>query len=411
MWQSIKNFYHLIQACLANLIYGFPSRKLTVVGITGTDGKTTTAHMLYRILRDSGKKGIVITTVGALINDEQYAIGLHVTTPSSFTVQKLLRTAVQKGCTYAVLETTSHALDQNRVAGIHFSIGILTNITNEHLDYHKTYERYTQAKCILLKAADTAIINYDDRSYELLVRTLRSDKIISYSAVNQKAKYTPMKYPFKLQLLGSFNVMNALAAYAAAEKLGLAKQDIVQSLQSFTAPKGRQEIVYDQDFRIIVDFAHTPNALENIFRAAKETTKGRLIVLFGSAGKRDTKKRPDMGRAAARYASTIILTADDPRDENVLAINAMIAQGIAGFTKLDPGTIAPAGMKLLYAIPDRQQAIDFAIQIAKPGDTIVLAGKGHEQSLAMAEGEITWDERKAVEKALMLRSENQAASS
>ncbi len=401
MLQEIKNFYHLLQAALANIFFGFPGRKLTVIGITGTDGKTTTAHMLYRILRGAGKKAIVITTVGALIDDMPYELGLHVTTPSSFTIQKLLNMAARAGCTHAVIETTSHALDQHRVAGIHFKIGILTNISNEHLDYHKTFERYSQAKLILLKAAETAIINYDDKSYELLARTLRTKNVISYSAVNQKARYTPAKYPFNLRLLGSFNMMNALAAYAAADTLGISKQSIADSLESFTAPKGRQEIVYDKDFRVIVDFAHTPNALENILKATKETTKHRLIVLFGSAGKRDSQKRPDMGRAASHHANVIILTADDPRDENVTDINAMIAEGISGFTKLNPTVIAPQNSKLLYDIPDRQEAINFAVSIAKPGDTLVLAGKGHEQSLAMADGEIQWDEKKAVEKALL----------
>lgn len=413
MWQSLKNIYHLCQSFLADILYGFPSRKLTVIGITGTDGKTTTAHMLYQILRANHTRAIVITTVGALINDEPFSIGTHVTTPSPFMVKKLLRASLREGCTHAIIETTSHALDQNRVANIHFAIGILTNITHEHLDYHRSYERYTNAKMKLLAMADTAIINYDDASYATVAPQLSPKKTVTYSAVNQKAHYTPAKDPFTLKVLGSFNVMNALAAYAAAEKLGISKHIIVQSLESFTAPKGRQEVVYDEDFRVIVDFAHTPNALENIFRAAKESGKGRLIAVFGSAGKRDTKKRPDMGRAAAKYADIIILTADDPRDEQVADINTMIEKGITGFADLESSaTSVPLhAKKILFKTLDRQEGIDLAVRIAQPGDTIVLAGIGHVQALAVKQGDIPWDEKTAVEKAISLRAKVPDAAS
>lgn len=405
MWQQLKNIYHLFQALAANMLYGFPSKKLFVIGVTGTDGKTTTASILYQILRDSGAKTIKITTLGATINDKEFPTGLHVTTPSSFEIQRLLATAVKEGCTHAVLEVSSHALDQNRIFGVHFAVGVLTNISHEHLDYHKTIENYTRAKMKLLRAADVAVINQDDPSYTAVADKLGEKKITTY-ALNADAQVTPRTFPFTTQLFGSFNRYNCLAAAAAAAATGINNDVILGSIASFKNPKGRQDMVYNKDFKVMIDFAVTPKAFENILSEIKKGLSGRLIHVFGLSGKRDKEKRPIMGSIASRNDDIIILTADDPRDEPVETINEQIIRGIQGFTRKDPSHYTPVAgdRKDLFEIPDRTQAIAYAISLAQPGDFVLLTGKGHEQSLAMKEGEIPWDEYKAVAEALAKRN-------
>ncbi|MBI4090419.1 MAG: UDP-N-acetylmuramoyl-L-alanyl-D-glutamate--2,6-diaminopimelate ligase [Candidatus Komeilibacteria bacterium] len=404
MWQQLKNIYHLFQAVAANQLYGFPSRKLFVIGVTGTDGKTTTASIIFSILRDSGKKTIKITTLGATINDKELATGLHVTTPSSFEIQRLFAVAVREGCTHAILEVSSHALDQNRVFGIRFAIGVLTNISHEHLDYHKTIENYTRAKTKLLQAADIAVINQDDPSYAVVADRLGPKKITTY-ALNAAADVTPFTFPFTTQLFGGFNRYNCLAAAAAAAAAGIDNDTILRSIASFKNPRGRQDIVYNKEFKVMIDFAVTPKAFESILSEIKKGLSGRLIHVFGLSGKRDSSKRPIMGDVASRYDDIIILTADDPRDEPVESINEEIIRGIHGFTRKDPAhhTLRPDDRMDLFEIPDRGQAIIYAISLAQPGDFVLLTGKGHEQSLAMKEGDVPWDEYKAVEEALAKR--------
>jgi UDP-N-acetylmuramoyl-L-alanyl-D-glutamate--2,6-diaminopimelate ligase len=425
MWQKIKNYFHLVQAVIANVIYGFPSRKLTVIGVTGTDGKTTTTSLIYHILNESGKKAAMITSVGAYIGDKVYDIGFHVTTPSPFGLQKYIKKAVDLGMEYLVLETTSHALDQNRVWGIEYKIGVLTNITHEHLDYHKTYEEYAKIKINFVVGCHLSVVNMDDESYKYLKKfsifnsqfsnnsqnpipkfNLSNYRLITYSLMDKNAEYTMKKFPFSTELLGEFNKYNCLAAIAVGKSLGLKDDEIRKAILSFQAPPGRQEMVYDKDFLVMIDFAHTPNAFTQILPEVKKITKGRLIHVFGSAGKRDFTKRPEMGRAAARWADIIVLTAEDPRSELIADINSQIKQGIDSRFKIyssnDVRSVTYSSRtsfsnrKILFEIPDRKEAIEFAISLAKKGDTVLLTGKSHEKSMNLGQGEEPWDEFEVV---------------
>lgn len=388
MWQSFKNLYHLTMAVLANIFYGFPSKKLVVVGVTGTDGKTTTAGLIYHILHTSGLNVSLVSTVGAIINGKAYDVGFHVTTPSSWKLQRFLK-MIASGSTvgakrYLVLEVTSHALDQYRVWGIDFTVGVLTNVTHEHFDYHKTWEEYVKAKSRLLKSAKIALINKDDESYKIL----SSLKCTTYG--RQDADVNLSQFTFTTNLIGEFNKYNILAAAAACRALGIADKQIKKAIKTFTPPIGRQEIIHEDKSMVMIDFAHTPNAFEKVLPEVKQLTKGKLIHVFGAAGKRDSSKRPLMGEISAKYADIIILTAEDPRGEDVSQINREIMEGIQK-EKNKPDT---------YSIVERKKAIEFAISLVKEGDTVILTGKGHEQSMNYGKGEVPWSEHEAVRNAL-----------
>ncbi|MCX8008595.1 MAG: UDP-N-acetylmuramoyl-L-alanyl-D-glutamate--2,6-diaminopimelate ligase [Patescibacteria group bacterium] len=377
--QTIKNIGHLIEAVIANIWYGFPSRKLVMIGVTGTDGKTTTSSMIYQILQSAGYKTALISTVGAYIGDNVFDVGFHVTTPSPFALQKYLRKAVEEGMTHCVLEVTSHALDQNRAFCIHFHVGVLTNITHEHLDYHKTYENYVKAKVKLLKNSDVSFINKDDQSYDLVKSLLGRRVVYTYGKPLQ----------FKTNLEGLYNQYNATAAGLAAQEVGVSQQDIRKALLRIAPPKGRCELVYKKDFTVVIDFAHTPNAFHMLLPELKKKTKGRLIHVFGSAGKRDHTKRPLMGKESSAFADVILLTAEDPRGEPIEAICQDIAAG---------------STKPVQIIPDRKEAIETAIRMAKKGDTVVITGKSHEKSMNYdGNTEEPWDEFEVVKQGLKKR--------
>ena len=361
MFQKIKNVYHLFQAILANLWYGFPSRKLKVIGITGTDGKTTTTHLIYHILKDAGKKVSMISTIYAKVGNNEYETGLHTTTPSSFMIQKMLNLAVKNIQEYFVLETTSHALDQNRVWGIRYEVGAITNITYEHLDYHKTYEEYVKTKLKLLKMAEVGIKNTDN-----IVNIIK-----------------------EIPNLTKFNQYNYSTAYMVCHKLGFSDEIILNAMETFQLPKGRLEIVYNKGFKIIIDFAHTPNALLQLLPEIKKKylkKNGRLIHVFGAAGLRDFTKRPLMGEVSSKYSDVIILTEEDYRTEDLQEICRQISSSIKN--------------KKYQIITDRQEAIDKAVKIAETNDVVVITGKAHEKSLCRGKTEEPWNEYKAVKKAL-----------
>lgn len=396
MLQTLKNYYHFFQAILANVYYGFPSRNLKVIGVTGTDGKTTTTHLIYHILKSAGKKVSMISSVYANIAGRTYDIGFHVTTPDVFPLHRFLRQSANSGDEYFVLETTSHALSQNRVSLIKYEAGLLTNITHEHLDFHKTYEDYVRAKAILLQKAKIAIINADDRSYRTLKVLGNPDgsqtqKIYTYGFVN-KADYNlnlDLKYKLKLT---KFNNYNYLAAYSLCRILGISEKDILKALKSFKLPPGRLEVVVKKPITVIIDFAHTPNAFHEVLSEVRERfikNGNRLIHVFGSAGRRDRSKRPYMGEESARYADIIILTEEDYRDENPHKICQEIAQGIK--------------KKDYEVVIDRKKAIEKAIEISKPNDVVILTGKSHEKSLCRGKKEYPWDEKSAVMQALQLK--------
>ncbi len=377
MFQKIKNIYHLCNAFLANVWYFFPSKKLTVIGVTGTDGKTTTTSLIYHILKTAGKDVSMISTVGAVINGKKYDVGFHVTTPSPWHIQKFLK----KATGYLVLEVTSHSLDQYRVWGIDFRVGVLTNVTNEHLDYHKTYENYVKTKIKLLERSKVAVVNKDDKSYDFIqlkVKTYGMDK---------NADINPQNFPFKTKLFGEFNKYNMLAAVAVCQTLGISDNFIRKGIETFRLPVGRAEIVHENNFTVMIDFAHTPNAFAKLLTEVKKQTKGRLIHVFGAAGLRDETKRPEMGKISSQYADVIVLTEEDPRSESVEKIMDKIQSGISNKV-------------VINKIIDRQEAITAAIKMAKKGDFVLLTGKSHEQSMNYGKGEEPWSEHEAVNKAL-----------
>ncbi len=394
MLRFLKNTVHLLSGWAAVIYYRFPARRLTVLGITGTDGKTTTTSLLYYILNRAGLRAAMITTVGADIAGTKYDNAFHVTTPNAWTLQKYLRQAADTGVTHVALEVSSHSLDQHRVVGIPFRAAALTNVTHEHLDYHKTYENYVRTKARLLRRAKVAFANRDDGSFELVTKLVPTSRLRTY-AIKQAADLTPATFPFSTNLIGEFNRYNALAAIALAREIGVDEELIRDALTSFEAPEGRQKIVYNKEFKVIIDFAHTPNAFEQILPAVRAMTPGRLIHVFGCPGLRDSGKRPLMGAVAARYDDIIVLTAEDPRGENVEDINAAIRAPITDFEFRKDALLNASDKKIIGSVPDRRSAIQQAIASAVPGDTVLLTGKSHEKSMNYdGTHEEPWDETK-----------------
>jgi len=394
MWQKTKNIYHLVVAIFANILFFFPSRKMKIIAVTGTDGKTTTVNLIYHILKSSGAKVSMISSIAAVIDGKTYDTGFHVTTPASFALQKFLRKARNKKSEYFVLEVTSHAIDQNRIAGIAIKVGVLTNVTNEHLDYHKTYDDYLRTKLKLLEKAKIAIVNSDDSSY-MFLSEVKSRKArgnwITYG-LSESSDYNQSTFDIKENnLLGEFNKYNILASVAACKALGIGDESIKKALKTFHLPIGRADYVYQKDFSIMIDFAHTSNASEQILKAVRPTVKGSLIHVFGSAGERDALKRPFLGEVSSQYCDILILTAEDPRTEDVNTIITEIETGIK------------KGKCEVIRIPDRKEAIQAAIQMAKKNDLVLITGKSQESSMNYGKGEEPWDEYKMVEEALKAR--------
>lgn len=387
MNRKTKNFFHLLSAIKANLIYGFPSKKLILIGITGTDGKTTTSHMVYHILKSLKFKVGLITTVsidigrGIKINTE------HSTTPGCYQVQKLLREATSNHLNYMIIESSSHGLDQHRVWGCHFRVGAITNLTPEHLDYHQTMEKYLCSKAKLFQKSDSAIFNLDDSSYPTLKQ--KFPKHSSYSLKNNQADFNLQNTHLKLNVLGKYNLQNGLAAIAIVGKLGIKTQKAVQALKTFTLPLGRLEIIQETPFRVINDFAHTPNGLKNLLPSLEKQKGSKLIHVFGCPGKRDKSKRSPMGKISSDYAHIIILTAEDPRDENIKQINQDIKSEIPKSFKGE-----------ILEIEDRDLAIKKAISLAKAGDTVLFTGKGPEPTQELKDKTLKWNETQTIKKYL-----------
>ncbi len=425
--QKLKNYYHFVQAFVGAIYYGFPARKLKIIGITGTSGKTTTTHMIYEILKAAGKKVSLISTIAAIIDNKEYDTGFHVTTPDPIKLQQFLKLAVESGSKYFVLEVSSHALDQNRVAFVNFDIGVLTTLAHEHLDYHKTLEQYTKAKFKLLNDAKKVVINRKIKYFNY--SNNYSNKVIKRFGLDEGEK-TTSKWKLKLTLPGEYNLLNALAGATVGHLLGISNNTIGDSLNSFRAIPGRFEEVYAGDFRVIIDFAHKPDALEQVLKTARNLLgkEGRIIVMYGCASERDTLKRPIMGAISGRLADITVLTDEDPRWESSEAIIKDIANGCikAGAievknleskiknSELNSARNLPRFLKGLdlranqgltphyfIEIPNRQEAINFIIRtLVKKGDIVLLCGKGHEQSINYKGVETPWSEHDAVKKAL-----------
>ncbi len=408
-------------AYLAAGFYDHPGRKLTVIGVTGTDGKTTTCNIIYQILRRSGLATGLISTVNAMIGNEVIDTGFHVTTPESPDVQRYLAKMVEAGMTHVVLETTSHGLAQHRVSGSEYDVAVITNVTHEHLDYHGSYENYLAAKGMLFKSLqDThekpqgnpriSVLNADDPSFEPFKR-IAPARWISYSlkgagtlnasniqpgpdAIDFTLEGPDFKVQVHCPIPGEYNISNCLAAFGATVcALGIDPQLAADAIAGLPVVPGRMEhIDCGQSFTAIVDFAHTPNALTVALRTLRVMTKGRLIAVFGSAGLRDREKRRMMGETSACLSDITILTAEDPRTESLQGILAEMAEAacMAG---------AVEG-KNLFREPDRGDAIRRAVNMAGPDDLVAAFGKGHEQSMCFDNIEYAWDDRTAMRAAL-----------
>lgn len=369
---SKLTFLDMIEPILANIRFGFPgqSKRVKIIGITGTDGKTTTSFFLHSILSAWGKKTGLITTIKVAYGDKEYSGGLHVTTPAPWKLNQILREMINEKCEYIVMEVTSHAIHQKRIWGIRFDVAGLTNITREHLDVHGgSFEEYKKTKLSLLNRAMVSFKSEDI-----------SDEIIK---------------DVTLSIAGDYNRLNAKLAAAMAHELGVPANIIKTGLEAVTIIDGRMQVVYDDEYIVIVDFAHTPHGLETALESGRQYIKdnGRLINVFGAAGERDYEKRPKMGAASSKYADIAIVTAEDPRSENVDDITDQIITG------MDQGKMRLN--ETLFRIPNRTEAIEYAINtLSLPGDVIMITGKGPEASMNFAGVEYEWDEVRAVEEAL-----------
>lgn len=393
----LKRVYHLfktgyLRGLTSEIRYRFPARKLKIIAITGTDGKTTSSTLLYHVMRTAGLKVALISTVAAYIGDELIETGFHVTSPRSDELQKLMRRLVDEGFEYLVIETTSQGIYQYRTWGIFPMISGVTNVAQDHLDYHLTYNNYLESKAMILRDSEKIILNHDDDSYQPLRDHLRvsESRIMSYSKDHQLE--TEIKRAIKKRFDEEYNFSNALLVTKIAKQLDINTQDIADGILSFVGVPGRmEEIPNKKGLKIIVDFAHTPQGLEAALSALKAQIKrpGKLIAVYGSAGQRDAIKRPMMGKIGTQIADLCVFTAEDPRNEDIWSI---IRQMKEQLTKNHDKVIS---------IPDRGKAIEFALnRLAKSGDTVAILGKGHEQSMNLGNGEIPWDDRSVVRKIL-----------
>lgn len=386
-------------ALMAANYYGHPTRKLKLIGVTGTNGKTTTVYLLKSILEKAGKKVGLVGTIANYIGSTK--IKSERTTPESLELQKLFRDMVEADCEYCVMEVSSHSLYLDRVYGCEFEIGIFTNLTRDHLDFHKSFDNYYDAKFKLFERSKACVINVDDDfGYRVLrdVEKLEKKEIKTYSIKNEsdfKASDLMLKegdIHFKINgeefnsvLPGEYNVYNALGAIGAVSILGIDKELMRKGLLDVVVP-GRCERIgykYDIPYDIIIDFAHTPDGLKNILETLKGFTKNRLIAVYGCGGDRDKVKRAELGRIGTELADLAVITSDNPRDEDPMAI---IREIVAGIKKSN-----------YLAIENRVEAIKLALGMAEEGDVIVLAGKGHENYQIVNEGVIHFDEREIVD--------------
>ena len=393
------------EALAAAAFYGRPAEKLRLVGVTGTNGKTTTTMLVKQMLEQlTGAKVGLIGTIQNMIGGE--VLHTERTTPDAISLQKLFRQMVDAGCIYAVMEVSSHALALDRVYGVPFEVGVFTNLTRDHLDFHKTMDAYCAAKAILFSQCKKGVVNLDD-AYAQQIISLAKCPVYTCSASNDAADLVARNIRLdhegvqfcvlttgrlektKLGIPGRFSVYNGLAAIAVAVQLGLDLGDAARALENCRGVCGRAEVVpTGRDFSVIIDYAHTPDALENILNTVQDFAKGRVVTLVGCGGDRDKTKRPMMGKIAADLADFVVITSDNPRTEDPMAIINDILPGMKG-------TKTP-----YKVIENRREAIFWAVEHAQPGDVIVLAGKGHETYQVIGREKHHFDEREIVAEAL-----------
>ena len=442
--QKIANIKHKAQSIRANFKYKFPYKKLKVIGVTGTDGKTTTTSLIYHILKQNGFKVGYTSTIKGQIGSNTLEMGLHVTTPEPWDMPKYLSMMVEEGIQYAIIESTSQGLQQNRLWGIRYDAAAITNIKSDHLDYHKTWENYARAKFQIIQKLNEkglAVLNKDDKTgYEWLKRNvddlnergnltvvwISKADVSNYIYDINGLRFTYKGTKFNVPLLGEYNLENTLMAINICNKY-LRLPQIAKAISSFQTPKGRMEVIQKEPFTAIIDFAHTPNALQNALNSLGPLKKKgtKIITVFGCAGKRD-KKRREMGKVAAQLADIMVLTAEDPRNEKLFDINTDIVNyarqykgdlifrfgnskeyketNISKIKDLIQEAIN-AGKKPIIAFDEdlpasRIDALDLAIKLAGTSDIVFATGKSHEESICFGNKEYYWDENKYLKKAL-----------
>ncbi len=388
-------------AYMAAVFYDYPHKKFRLIGITGTNGKTTTTYLLKAILENKGKKVGLIGTNQNMIGDE--VIPSHHTTPDSLELMKLFSHMANEGAEYVVMEVSSHSLALDRVAACEFDVGAFTNVTQDHLDFHKTMEEYIAAKARLFGMCCVGVLNCDDGACGKMEENIECD-VIKYTAEKNDGmfaenieynadgvvfdlNYKKEKVKIELAIPGRFSVYNALTAAGCSVAAGFSLRDVAEGLKSAKGVKGRIEVVKtDTDYTVIIDYAHTPDGLFNILNAIRDFAKGRIITLFGCGGDRDKTKRPQMGKIAGELSDFCIVTSDNPRSEEPLDIIKDIIAGIDN-TNCE-----------YKIIENRFEAIEYALDNAKPEDIILLAGKGHETYQVLKDRTIIFDEREIVSK-------------
>jgi len=423
LFRVIEPYGHLAEAVIFNIIYGFPARGLKIIGVTGTNGKTSTSFLIYRMMHEAGYKVGLMTTVaygaGGVVKPQIH----HMTNVAVPELMQRLKWLKKQRVEWLVLETTSHALAQHRVWGIPYHVAVMTNVTHEHLDYHGSFERYRDAKRLLFRMCNrnrrglrVGVINADDPSAKLFESDV--ERPLTYGLKNgniraNTVKLTPSgsSYVVNLQgaslqnslqeeqlrikcnLPGSFNVYNSLAAAGVGLAVGLKPEQIEQGIAALEGVEGRMTNIDEgQGFSVVVDFAHTPDSFEKLFKDLRSVVGGRIIVMFGSAGRRDEAKRAVQGRLAGEYCDEVVLTEEDDRDVDGLEIMDQIAAGAKKSGKIRD--------KDLFLVHDRINAIQFTLNRAKKGDTVLLLGKGHEKTIERADGEHSWDEIATARQAL-----------
>ena len=422
--------YHVLRADLAAHEYGFPGKKMRVIGVTGTNGKTSTCFLIWKMLNAAGHKTGLMTTVAWGVDKLEKQIE-HMTTVDAKTLNYRMKKIADAGAEFLVLEVTSHALAQHRTFGVPIEIAVMTNVTHEHLDYHKTFENYRDAKRRLFKMAKYGVVNEDDKSWAYFAKDVK--EYITYGinsgilrAKDVKLGAQGVEYSvdgeasvgdkhaaedkhvggdknasgdmlrIKTKIPGEFTVYNSLAAVAVGLKLGLNKEQISQGILALDSVEGRMNRVdLGQNFEVIVDYAHTPDAFLKVYESVVPGKKGRIISLFGGAGRRDESTRGERGEIAAKYSDIVIITEDDSRDENPAEIAEEFVKGAeqAGFLR---------GKNLLVEL-NREKAIQMAVDLAKKDDIVLILGKGHEKTILRATGAVPFEDLKVTREALKKR--------
>ena len=398
--------YHKLKAMMMAHKYKFPGKRMRVIGVTGTNGKTSTCFMIWKMLNEAGHKTGWMTTVAWGVDKLEEQIE-HMTTVDTETLNQRMQRIAESGAEYLVLEITSHALAQNRIYGVPIEIAVMTNVTHEHLDYHKTFKNYRDAKRKLFKVAKYGVINEDDGSWSYFASDvdeyityginngiLKAEKVeLGAGGVKYEVKEAKEKLKIRTQIPGKFTVYNSLAATAVGLKLGLTKKQIEDGILALVSVEGRMNRVNEgQDFEVIVDYAHTPDAFIKVFESVVPSKRARIISLFGGAGRRDESTRAERGEIGAKNSDIVIITEDDSRDEDRTLIAEEFARGAekAGKTR----------EKDLFVILDREEAIEKAISLAKKDDIVLVLGKGHEKTILRAEGAVPFEDLKVVRKVL-----------